>query len=36
MYAMFSLFKEFITEFKGTWAIILKQLFAESKVKIIE
>ena len=36
MCAMLSLFTEFKTEFKSTWAIILKQLFAEGKGKIDE
>ena len=33
---MLSLFAEFIIEFESTWAIILKQLFAEAEGKIDE
>ena len=36
MRAMLFSFTKFIEEFENTWVIILKQLFAEGKGKIIE
>ena len=33
---MLSLYKEFISEFESTWAIILKQLFVEGEGKVDE
>ena len=33
---MLSLYTEFISEFESTWAIILKQLFAEGKGEVDE